>query len=174
MLISSHCNCIIGGAFFSKHLHSFVADLLRCTDHSIWCKAVWVDSTWHLEWATELRPSGTLAWRTEVLESHCLHRSCVTVYCSIVWWRWPRPNSKLTSLDLCMAQFEMVWLEASRMERDFKFVQVLRAELNLAFKTDQVFQHRGFTAHRNGIKLELRLAACLLGCQVLEQCCIFE
>ena len=60
------------------------------------------------------------------------------------------------------------------MERDFKFVQVLRAELNLAFKTDQVFQHRCFTAHRDGIKLELRLATCLLGCQVLEQCCIFE
>ena len=174
MLVSSHCDCIIGGAFFSKHLHSFVADLLRCTNHSIRCKAVWVDSTRHLEWATELRPSGALAGRTEVLESHGLHRSCVTVYCSIVGWRRPRADSKLTSLYFCMTQFEMVWLEASRMERDFKFVQVLGAELNLAFKTDQVFQHRGFTAHRDGIKLELRLATSLLGCQVLEQCRIFE
>ena len=60
------------------------------------------------------------------------------------------------------------------MVRHFQLAQVLRAEARLVFVADQVLQEGRLAAHRHRVELELRLAACLLRGDVLEQRRVLE
>ena len=169
----------------SKELHSFVTQPLWSSNHCIWDPQIaWTNtSTRHLKWTIELGSICTMViGGSEVLQSHGL-KICIVVssVCKIlivngafIRWGRSRAEAHLTNLNLRLAQFEMIWLDTTCVICYFELIQILRAELNLVFKTYQVFKHWSLTTHGDWVKLELWLTPSLFGCEVLEKCGIFK
>ena len=59
---------------------------------------------------------------------------------------------------------EVLRVDTASLVQDLQFVQILFDELSLVVNTYQVLQQGRFAALTHRIKLELRLASCLLRC----------
>ena len=79
----------------------------------------------------------------EILQGHRLHRHDVVVIgggdksSSTTWVA----GLLLCALDLCLAQSEVLRLDAARMIRHAKLIEIGGTKLNLVLEADQVAQH---------------------------------